>query len=386
MRSLGIAGFVVSFGIILFVLHSVGIGELLRIYSEINFYYWSLAVFVYVLIILLSAIRWDEFIIDMGMKAKFASVFAISWIGCAINSVTPIAISGGEPAKAYFLSKVSGAKKSRTFATVIATDFLEFGSFVLLDIIAVMIIYFKLDLPVIILYPLLFTIGIGILAIGSLVYTSLNRKASLAVTLFFTSILKKVGIFKKYILKFEENLSHNIDVFNSALREVSFRTIVSTMGISVLARVLDVLRLYLIIIALGGSIDPSFIVIAIALGTVASLVPFLPGSIGAVEPAMIAGFMLGGLGFPLATAVVIVDRIIVLGLNTSIGFGCMYFLLSIKSDQTIKKLRIPQFLSISYDFLLSIKSDQTIKKLRIPQFLSISYDLFGHGKEDEYGI
>ncbi len=326
MKSLGIAGFVVSSGIILFVLHSVGIGELFRIYKEIDFFYWTLAVFTYILVILLSAVRWNEFIIDMGMKAKFASVFAISWIGCAINSVTPVAISGGEPAKAYFLSKVSSAKKSRTFATVIATDFLEYGSFVLLDVVAVMIIYFKLDLPVVILYPLLIVIGIGIMVIGSLMYTSLNRKASIAVALFFMSFLKRFRVLKMRVLRFEENLSHNIDVFNSALREVSFRTIASTMGISVLSRVLDVLRLYLIIIALGGRIDPLFIVIAIAFGTVASVVPLLPGAIGAVEPAMIAGFVLGGVSFPLATAVVIVDRIIVLGLNTSLGFGCMYFL------------------------------------------------------------
>ncbi len=326
MKSLGIAGFVVSFGIILFVLHSVGIGELFRIYRDIDFFYWTLAVFSYVLVIFLSAVRWNEFIVDLGMKAKFASVFAISWIGCAINSVTPVAISGGEPAKAYFLSKVSSAKKSRTFATVIATDFLEYGSFVLLDVFAVMILHFKLDLPVVILYPLMFTIGVGGVVLGSLVYTSLNRKASLAVTLFFMSFLKRFRFLKTHVLRFEENLSHNIDVFNSALREVSFRTIASTMGISVLSRVLDVLRLYLIIVALGGGIDPLFIVIAIAFGTVASVVPLLPGAIGAVEPAMIAGLVLGGIGFPLAAAVVIVDRIIVLGLNTSLGFGCMYFL------------------------------------------------------------
>ena len=253
-------------------------------------------------------------------------MFAISWVGCAINSVTPIAISGGEPAKAYFLSKISSAKKSRTFATVIATDFLEYGSFVVVDILAVMIIYFKFDLPVIILYPVMFTIGVGGVVLGSLIYTSLNRNASIAVALFFTSILKKFRVLKNHILRFESNLEHNIDVFNSALREVSFRTIVSTMGITVLMRVLDILRLYLIIIALGGGIDPLFIIIAIAFGTVASVVPILPGAIGAVEPAMIAGFVLGGVSLPLAVAVVIVDRIIVLGLNTSLGFGCLYFL------------------------------------------------------------
>ncbi len=326
MKSLGIAGFIVSFGIILFLVHTVGFSELLGIYHDINFFYWTLAVLTYVLVIFLSAIRWNEFIIDMGMKARFASVFAISWIGCAINSVTPVAISGGEPAKAYFLSKVSSTKKSRTFATVIATDFLEYGSFVLLDVIAVMIIHFRLDLPVIILYPLLLAIGVGILILGSLIYTSLNRKASLTVTLFFTSILKKFRIFKNHILRFESNLEHNIHVFNTALREISFMTIISTMSISVFSRVLDVLRLYLVILALGGGIDPLFIVIAIAFATVASIVPLLPGAIGAVEPAMIAGFVLGGVSLPLATAVVIVDRIIVLGLNTSLGFGCMYFL------------------------------------------------------------
>lgn len=326
MRSLGIAGFVVSSGIILLVLHSVGVGELFIIYHKMNFFYCALAVFAYILAVLLAAIRWNEFVVDMKIKAKFVSVYAITWIGNAINSVTPVAISGGEPAKAYFLSKASSTKKSRTLATVIATDFLEYGSFVLIDIAAVMILYFKLDLPVIILYPLLFTIGVGILIIGSLIYTSLNRKASLVVTLFFTSIVKKLGIFKKHVLKFEDNLEQNIDIFNGTLREVSPRTVVSTMSITVLIRLLDILRLYIIILALGGSADPLSIVIAVAFATVAAVVPLLPGAIGAVEPAMIAGFVLCGLDFPLAAAVVIVDRIIVLGLNTTIGFGAMYFL------------------------------------------------------------
>lgn len=253
-------------------------------------------------------------------------VFMITWIGFAINSITPMAISGGEPAKAYYLSMWSSTKKSQTLASVIATDFLEFGSFVLLDIIAAIVLYFKFGLPVIILYPLLFTIGISVLVLMLLIYTSLNKDVSLAVTLFFTSVFKRARILRKRVIDFENNIEHSIHLFNSALKSLSIGTIMSSIVVSVILRMVDILRLYVIIAALGFEINPIFILISLAFATAAAFVPLLPGSVGAIEPAMIAGLMLGGLTLSAATATIMIERFIVLGFNTIIGFGSMYYM------------------------------------------------------------
>ncbi len=326
MKSIGIVGFAISFGVIASFLYVVGFDKLVALSNEMSYLYAGLAVLAYVLSSMLNAARWKHFISNMKMNAKFSIIYAITWIGAAINSITPLVISGGEPAKVYLLSKFSSSKKSETLASVVAVNVLEYGSFILLDIIAVMIIYLKLDLPAIVIYPLLATAGIGSVVLVSITYASLNKNSSLKITLFFTSILKKLKLFEKHISAFEKNLLKNIETFNKTLKCLSFRAILSAVSISIMLRLLDVARMYLIVHAFGVRIDPLFIIIAFAFGTVAAVVPLLPGSVGAVEPAMIGGFMLGGMSLEIATAVVIVDRIIVLGLNIMAGFSCMYIL------------------------------------------------------------
>lgn len=326
MKSIGIVGFAISFGVIISFLYVVGFDKLVALSHEMNYFYAGLAVMAYVLSSMLNAVRWKHFISNMKMNAKFSIIYAITWIGAAINSITPLVLSGGEPAKAYFLSKFSSSKKSETLASVVAVNVLEYGSFIVLDIIAVMILYLKLELPAIVIYPLLATAGIGSIVVASITYTSLHKNSSLKITLFFMSIIKKLKLFEKHIFAFEKNLLNNIETFNKTLKRLSFRAILSAVSITIMLRLLDVARMYLIAYAFGVRIDPLFIIIAFAFGTVAAVVPLLPGSVGAVEPAMVAGFMLGGMALEIATAVVIVDRIIVLGLNMIMGFSCMYIL------------------------------------------------------------
>jgi len=326
MKSIGIVGFAISFGVIASFLYVVGLDKPIALSHEMSYLYAGLAVLAYVLSSMLNAARWKHFISNMKMNAKFSIIYAITWIGAGINSITPLVISGGEPVKAYLLSKFSSSKKSETLASIVAVNVLEYGSFILLDIIAVMIIYMKLDLPAIVIYPLLATAGIGSIVLATITYASLNKSHSLKITLFFTSILKKLKLFEKQISGFEKNLMKNIETFNKTLKHLSFRAILSAVSLSIMLRFMDVVRMYLIVYAFGVRIDPLFIIIAFAFGTVAAVIPLLPGSVGAVEPAMVAGFMLGGMPLEIATAVVIVDRAIVLGLNMIVGFSCMYIL------------------------------------------------------------
>ena len=326
MKRLSSIGFLIGISVMSYIIYSTGIENIMNMLIKININYMFLAIISYVILIAVYSYRWRQYIVDMKMKISFLKLFNITWIGSAINSITPMAISGGEPLKAYYLSKECSTKKSKSLATVIACDILDYGSFIIIDIIAVIMLYFMLNMPIIILYPLIATIGLGGIVMVLLINFCLNRRISKNIILFVTKIFKKIKRFKNRLLRFERNLEFNIDNFSRSLKEVSKKTIIDTIFLTGVLRLIEILKLYIIILAFGGTIEIQYIVIAVAFSTIASLVPLLPGSIGAVEPALILGLTLGGLGMPLATAVVLLDRIISLGLNISVGFGNMYFM------------------------------------------------------------
>lgn len=67
MKSLGIAGFIISSVILSYLLYTAGIGELMRIYNTASKGYVAFAVILYFFSSLLHAFRWNQFIRSMKM-------------------------------------------------------------------------------------------------------------------------------------------------------------------------------------------------------------------------------------------------------------------------------------------------------------------------------
>jgi len=96
------------------ILKEVNFREVYTLITQVNLLYFALAVLVCFLSFLMWNIRW-KYIFKGFFKGRFGFMFSVLFSGAFFNTVTPGAGIGGEPFKAYFLSKKYNKPKFKQF-------------------------------------------------------------------------------------------------------------------------------------------------------------------------------------------------------------------------------------------------------------------------------
>ena len=166
----------ISFLILGIMLWFVGIGDILGALKIANLWFIALAVLIQVVTYYLYTLRWQIINKMDGIEISIKELFPIVMVGLAANNITPAGRGGGEPVRAYILSRDKGYPMEETFATVVADKALDTFPFVFLAILTIIGItfYFKLDLWILILMVVAVIAIVACLIL--LIYMSVNPK------------------------------------------------------------------------------------------------------------------------------------------------------------------------------------------------------------------
>ena len=127
----------ISFLILGVMLWFVGIGDILGALKIANLWFIALAVLIQVFTYYLYTLRWQIINKMDGIEISIKELFPIVMVGLATNNITPAGRGGGEPVRAYILSRDKGYPMEETFATVVADKALDTFPVVFLAILTI---------------------------------------------------------------------------------------------------------------------------------------------------------------------------------------------------------------------------------------------------------
>ena len=134
----------ISIVILVVMLWFVGIDQVISALKVANLYIIALAIAVQIITYFLYTLRWQILNKQADLDVSIRELFPMVLVGLAVNNITPSGRGGGEPVRAYILSKQKDYLFEETFATVVADRALDTFPFVVLAAITIilMTLYF----------------------------------------------------------------------------------------------------------------------------------------------------------------------------------------------------------------------------------------------------
>ena len=111
---------IVSFLILIVMFHFIGIENVIDALKKANLGLIALSIGIQIFTYFLYTLRWKLVNDAVNIKVSFRSLFPMMMVGLAVNNITPSGRGGGEPVRAYILSKEEGYDLKDTFAGVVA--------------------------------------------------------------------------------------------------------------------------------------------------------------------------------------------------------------------------------------------------------------------------
>jgi len=325
----GVLLFLISIGLVAAILYFAGFDETVKVMVSIPPVYILALLAIQIFLLLLSAIKW-RFILR-NTKVSFKKLLAATLLGYLINNINPLGLVGGEPVKAYVLSKSGKVPTEKSFASVIVDLFLEIIPIFLLSTLAIILIIFygiPSEIAVVLGFAALLILVFFIITVGLVVNESFSRR----IINFIIGLMSKVPILKTKVSFVRSEVDEIFSRFHEAMREhlLDNRTILVGTLISVFYWLIRFLRIYLIFLAIGVNMPLHTIIIVQVVASVVSFFPILPGAIGIWEGTNIALYTLlgGSLGVTLAkaTTVTIIDRILFYVIPSVLGVFAAFYL------------------------------------------------------------
>ncbi|MFN3505106.1 MAG: lysylphosphatidylglycerol synthase transmembrane domain-containing protein [Caldimicrobium sp.] len=110
--------FIISFGILFYLFRKSDFGELRKIFTKINIFYYFLALFCVIVFQSLVALRWKWICSRWKVRNNFFFFFRIYLMGFSLNTIFP-GIIASDALRSYFLVKDGLEWKKATFSVVL---------------------------------------------------------------------------------------------------------------------------------------------------------------------------------------------------------------------------------------------------------------------------
>lgn len=321
-------------GIILYLVNPFRVWDEMQ---KIPFKFLLILLLLQTMIMINSAVKWR--IILMNSRISIKNILLATLVGYLVNNITPVGLAGGEPVRAYLLSRAENIRFSTAVSSVIVDLFLEiFPIFILILIsIAMILIGGESETLAIIL---------GIIAVALLtlfiitVILMTHKNLILILTQRFLDILIKIPILSDYAKRKRADIDGVSKRFKKAMKEYMMDAKILFFGttISIVGWILRFLRVYLAFIALGYSIPLGTLIIVETAVLAISFVPIFPGALGIWEGSSIGLFVLFGVDGAVATAATIIDRTFFYILPSIVGaFSSIYCGINLSNIMQSKK-------------------------------------------------
>lgn len=326
MKHNGLILILVGIGILAAMILIIGPGQIENAFEKADPLFIVLAIILQLVIYGLWTLRWSVTTHSVGIDVKKRHLLPMLMVGLAVNNITPSARGGGEPLRAYILSKYSKCSMESSFATVIADRGLDMFPFILLAIITIfaMIMYF--NLPFWVILSLIIAVIVITIAFILALYMSVNKKAGEKITKWILKVIRR--FYKKNPERLENKAMNAIHEFQFTMKIMlkDRKVFLYGLPLSFLIWFLEIIRVYLVFSAFG--VDVSLILIAevFIVASLIGMIPLLPGGLGAVDGIMILLYSAAGVSPSISAAATVVERLISFWMTSIIGLACLpYF-------------------------------------------------------------
>ncbi len=314
-------GALLAVGIIILIAMIMFIGpdQILSALQTANKNFVILAVIIQFIIIWLWNTRWSIICKSLDIPHKQLPLFAMTIVGLAINDLTPSGRSGGEPVRAYLLSKSSSEEFKKTFATVMADKLGDTFPFMILAIFAISYLMLYLHLSSSIFSVLLVALVLFVLALLFIIYLCINESFGIKTIQWVFRQLRR--FISRDLDKYEDLATSSLVGFQSSLLYLinDYRLLLKVTAISFLVWFLELLRVYVVFLAFGVEVSLGMIASVFLVSTLIGVIPILPGGLGSIDGVMILLYSLAGVSASISTAATLVERMISLWMVIIIG-------------------------------------------------------------------
>lgn len=338
MKKNGLILLLVGVGILAAMIFFIGPQQIEQALKKADPFYIAIAIVLQMIIYALWTLRWSITTNSINIHVKKRHLFPMLMVGMAVNNITPSARGGGEPLRAYMLSKYSKNSMESSFATVIADRGLDTFPFIVLAIITIfaMVLYFNLNSWIV--FSLIIAV-IGIISIfGLAFYMSIDHAAGERITKWFIRIINR--FYKKNPEKLEKKALKAIQEFQYTIKIMLKDRRVSLYGIplSFLIWFLEILRVYFVFASFGTDMSLILIAEVFIVASLIGMIPLLPGGLGAVDGVMILLYSAAGIPPSISAAATVVERLISFWMTSVIGISCLPYFGSGVIEKISKKI------------------------------------------------
>ncbi|MFH1055102.1 MAG: flippase-like domain-containing protein [Candidatus Altiarchaeota archaeon] len=301
--------FTISVLLLATLLYSLDYDEFFRAASKLTFGSVALLLILQAVIMLLNSLKW--YVLLRRYAVSFVNVFTTSLIGSMVNNLTPAGVAGGEPIKAYVLSRIDKIKMEKAFATVFVDLFVTILPVLLLDLLAIMLIFhYSFDLRIAWLLAIISLFLIALIAASFSIL--LDREPSMKFFNRLLAIFARISFLRRHVLRVESRVDELFSSFHRGIKDnmMDVWTLSVALLISSLVWVLSIVRIYLIFVLLGVSVNFDVILIVYTVMVTVGALPLLPGAIGLWEWVGTGLFTLFGISLEVAAVIVFLDRIL----------------------------------------------------------------------------
>ncbi len=310
----------ISVLILLAMLYLVGIDQVIDALKVANLGIIALAIVAQIFTYYLYTLRWQILNKLADMDVSIMKLLPMVLVGLAVNNITPSGRGGGEPVRAYLLSKDNDEYHfDETFATVVADRALDTFPFVVLAAITIasMALFFDFDLWLLVVMVVAVIVIVAILII--LIYMCINPNFGKRVDGWIIGLVRR--FYKKNSEDLENQIHQSIFGFQNTMKLLisNKKGLVYTLSLSFIIWIFEILRVYLVFLAFGAHVNIIVVGEVFIVACLVGMIPLLPGGLGAVDGLMILFYSAAGVPSSVSAAATVVERLISFWMATIIG-------------------------------------------------------------------
>ncbi|MFH1608172.1 MAG: flippase-like domain-containing protein [archaeon] len=323
---------IIIIGLLVYALKGIDFYEIWNLLKKVDGYYFALAFLCALGSFLLWNLRWMntlEGIVNVNywflLKVLFAGVF--------LNNITPGTGIGGEPARAYFLSKKYNKPKTKMFGVILAEKMFNLSIFLLFVLISLLSVLILVEIP----RSLKIFFESAVLVIFVLIILFLliprrkksNREWLLRKLFILKSINKNFKNFNEFKLYVRRRISNLKGAFSKSVRgkKKLYRGLLFSAGFWMLTFFVS----YFLFLSFNVKINFLSVIIAVSLSNFIGDISPLPGGIGMMEGTMFLLYSSMGIPDSLAIIVTLLSRFIYYFFALFVGgISLLYLRFSVK--------------------------------------------------------
>lgn len=330
---------IIVFAILYYIIKRIGLKEILNNLTKADPIFIIIAFILTTIYYLIWNLRWYLIIKDTH-KTSYFKIIPIFLTGVLFNTITPSARFGGEPFRAYYLSKEYKITKTRAFATTVIDKIYNFIVFSILSIFSILFVisYIKIN---VLLKTLLITCLVIVLAAILLLFV-FHKKRDTKKTFKLHKLLPIMYNF--FLFKFIRNkfetcedfmgfVNKKIDTFVKFLKKhfKKKKNILNGLVTTTIFWLIKFIVVYFLFLSLNHPIDIMPIIIVVTISNLLGDLSFTPGGIGIIEALMITLYYSFGINPAIAVIVTLLSR--AMFYFYALGFGGLSFIyLTLKID------------------------------------------------------